>query len=329
MVMNNFSQQQLLAELERLKAENAQLKEQLSAKETLEGRLDRRYQRERRARKEAERIMEERSLELFNANQQLSNLNKAQEQVLNERTHQLRENIETLERVNKEIKQFTYLASHDLKTPLRAIGSLIGFIEDDLSHHPEIRNTFQDCIDLIKIRVNRMHRLLNAILEYSNIGKYKKHVETVYAKDIVEEVMSSITLPIGFKIELKDNLFFLNVNRNRLYQIFRHIVENAIKYHHNPSAGLITISSTQGEDKCTISIRDNGPGIATKYHERIFKIFQTLETKDKNKESIGIGLPIVKKIVEEEMNGIITFDSDAGRGTNFIIEFPTSILARF
>ena len=122
MVMNNFSQQQLLAELERLKAENAQLKEQLSAKETLEGRLDRRYQRERRARKEAERIMEERSLELFNANQQLSNLNKAQEQVLNERTHQLRENIETLERVNKEIKQFTYLASHDLKTPLRAIG---------------------------------------------------------------------------------------------------------------------------------------------------------------------------------------------------------------
>lgn len=329
MIMNNFSPEQLILELNRLKAENAQLKEQLKANGILQGRKERRYQRERRARKEAESIMEQRSLELFNANQQLSELNKELGKNISERTYQLQEYVESLERVNKEIKQFTYLASHDLKTPLRAIGSLIGFIEDDLSHHPEIRDTFQDCIDLVKVRVNRMHRLLNAILEYSNIGKYKKHVETVYVKDVLEEVIGSTSLPRGFKVEIQDGLFFLNVNRHRLYQIFLHIIENAIKYHHDPKNGLIEVSSSQNEESCMISIRDNGPGIDEKYHERIFKIFQTLETKDKNKESIGIGLPIVKKIVEEEMNGTITFDSNEGKGTNFIVILPISTIATF
>lgn len=291
-------------------------------------RLQRRNQRERTARKEAERILEDRSLELYHTNQKLTVINAELEEKVAERTRELQNYVTSIERANTEIKQFTYLASHDLKTPLRAIGSLIGFIEEDLLRYTDEYPAFQEIIDLIKSRVNRMHRLLNAILEYANIGKYKKDVEKISIKEVLQEVNSAIILPLGFDIKIHGPLFTLMANRARLFQVFRHIIENGIKYHKKPAEGVIDITAQQTETHHQILIKDNGPGIAPKYHERIFKIFQTLETKDRNKESIGIGLPIVKKIIEEEMDGIVTFQSTLGEGTTFIFSWPKRLVAR-
>lgn len=299
----------------------AALLEELRLKEVDLQKWKNRFERERKARKEAETILEVKSSELYELNVQLSKFNTELEKEVKTQTKALEENITSLEKANSDIRQFTYLASHDLKTPLRAIGSLIGFIEQDLKNY-DVSEDLLECMTLIRTRVNRMHRLLNSILEYSNIGKGKLRTEPVFVKDVVHDVENSLSFHTMPTIKIEDDLFLIDVNRNQLYKVLKHIIENAIKYHHDPENIIIRIYAEKDEKWGKIYISDNGPGIATRYHERVFQIFQTLATKDKNKESIGIGLPIVKKIVEEEMNGQFLLESDEGEGTTFIFCFP-------
>jgi signal transduction histidine kinase len=208
-----------------------------------------------------------------------------------------------------------------LKTPLRAIGSLIGFIEQDLVKH-EVSEDLLECIHLIQNRVNRMHRLLNSILEYSNIGKGKLRTEPVFVRDVVVEVQNSLSFIVQPTINILDDLLLIEVNKSQLFKVLKHIIENAVKYHENPINVIINIHAEKNEKWGKIYVSDNGPGIAKRHQERVFQIFQTLATKDKNKESIGIGLPIVKKVVEEEMNGKFFLESVEGEGTTFIFCFP-------
>lgn len=304
-----------------LKMRHAALLEELRLKEVEIEKWKKRFDRERAARKEAESILEVKSTELYQLNLQLAQFNDELEREVKTQTKALEENINSLEKANNDIRQFTYLASHDLKTPLRAIGSLIGFIEQDLSNY-NVSEDLLECINLIRTRVNRMHRLLNSILEYSNIGKGQLRTEPIWVKDTILEVENSLSFQISPKIVIEDDLLLVDMNRNQLYKVLKHIIENAIKYHHKPEEIVIRIHSEIDEKWGKIYISDNGPGIAKRYHERIFQIFQTLATKDKNKESIGIGLPIVKKVVEEEMKGKFLLESDEGKGTTFIFCFP-------
>ncbi|NJN78107.1 MAG: HAMP domain-containing histidine kinase [Saprospiraceae bacterium] len=310
-----------------LEMRNAALLQELKEKEIEIGKWKKRFERERIARKEAEQILELKSRELYQLNVQLAHFNTELEKEVKKQTTALKENIISLENANNDIHQFTYLASHDLKTPLRAIGSLVGFIEQDLNNYP-ISEDLLECIHLIRIRVNRMHRLLNSILEYSNIGKGKTITEPVWVKDVLLDVIGSISSDVVPIIKIDGDLFLIEVNRKQLYKVFKHIIENAIKYHNDTENILIEIRAEK-DDKCgKIFIKDNGPGIAKRYHERIFQIFQTLATKDKNKESIGIGLPIVKRIVEGEMKGELFLESDEGQGTCFIFCFPIESILR-
>ncbi len=317
-----MTEEQLFAIKEQLEQQNKALFAELETAKINNHRLNNRIQRERMARKEAETIMEQKSRELYNTNLQLANLNINLEDKIQQQIQQLEEHVTSLEKANNDIRQFTYLASHDLKTPLRAIGSLIGFIEQDLEKQDNISDDVQECISLIRTRVNRMHRLLNSILEYADIGKKELPITAVFIEAIFREALNSLNFEQKVTVNIKDNLFVLETSKRRLYEILRHIIENAIKYHHNPKAIVLDVYSEKDENWAKLFIKDNGPGIAKRYHERIFQIFQTLETKDKNKESIGIGLPIVKRIIEEEMKGKLILDSDEGLGTTFIFCFP-------
>lgn len=318
----SMNEQQLLELKRSLESQNEALSMQLRASEDKNKILENRVKRERSARKEAERILEEKSLELYQANLKLANLNADLEDTIREQIKELERNVKSLEKANDDIRQFTYLASHDLKTPLRAIGSLVGFIEQDLQSYPDISEDVLECILLIRTRVNRMHRLLNSVLEYSSIGKNKYITEPIIIKDAIVDVTNSLSYEHQPKLDIKGELFKIKVSRKRIYQTLKHIIENAIKYHHEPENIVIEIRAEQDDKWMKLFVKDNGPGIAPKYHQRIFQIFQTLETKDKNKESIGIGLPIVRRIVEEEMHGQFLLESDEGQGTTFIFCFP-------
>ncbi|MFT5833325.1 MAG: light-regulated signal transduction histidine kinase (bacteriophytochrome) [Cognaticolwellia sp.] len=312
---------------ESLEMRYAALLEELRQREVETEKWKKRFERERRAKKEAESILEAKSRALYQLNIQLAYLNEKLAKEVKIQTNALERNVESLEKANKDLRQFTYLASHDLKTPLRSIGSLVGFIEQDLPNHAISRDLLE-CTYLIRTRVNRMHRLLNSILEYSNIGKQDTPKESVWVKDVVLDVSNSLSFEHQPTINIKDDLLLIDVNRKHLYKILKHIIENAVKYHHDSENVIIDIHSEKDDEFGKIYISDDGPGIAKRYHERIFQIFQTLATKDKNNESIGIGLPIVKKIIEEEINGKFLLESDEGEGTSFIICIPIKSVLR-
>jgi PAS domain S-box-containing protein len=217
-----------------------------------------------------------------------------------------------LEERNRELDQFAHIASHDLKAPLRAISNLAEWIEDDLQGQLPAEN--QQQLELLRKRVLRMEALISGLLDYSRVGRTQTAIESVSVSALLEEVIDSLDPPASFAIALAPNLPTLPARQLLLRQVFANLISNAIKHHDRPD-GCITITARDRAAFYEFTVVDDGPGIAAEYHDRIFVIFQTLAVRD-SKENTGVGLSIVKKIVETE-GGQIWVDSQLGQGTTF------------
>jgi PAS domain S-box-containing protein len=217
-----------------------------------------------------------------------------------------------LEERNRELDQFAYIASHDLKAPLRAISNLAEWIEDDLQGQLPPENQLQ--MGLLRSRVLRMEALITGLLDYSRVGRTQTEISMVSVQALLEEVIDSLDPPPSFAIALAPHLPTLPARRLLLRQVFANLISNAIKHHDRPD-GRITITATDQAAFYEFVVTDDGPGIAAEYHDRIFVIFQTLSARD-SKENTGVGLSIVKKIVETE-GGQIQVESQLGQGTTF------------
>ncbi|BAU41702.1 ATP-binding protein [Leptolyngbya sp. O-77] len=237
---------------------------------------------------------------------------KARADELDRLTHDLAETNEMLEDRNRELEQFAYVASHDLKAPLRAIANLSEWIEEDLSGQLPPEN--QQQLHLLRGRVHRMEALINGLLEYSRVGRVESPVERVSLSVLLDEVIDSIDPPDTFTITIPPDLPTLITKRLPLRQVFANLISNAVK-HHDRTDGQVRIGVRDLGDRYEFSVADDGPGIAPEYHRKIFMIFQTLQARDV-KESTGVGLSIVKRIVETE-GGTIRLDSEEGAGTTF------------
>jgi len=213
---------------------------------------------------------------------------------------------------NRELEQFAYVASHDLKAPLRAIANLSEWIEEDLQGQLAPENQRQ--MTLLRGRVHRMEALINGLLEYSRVGRTKAPLEQISVKVLLEEIIDSLAPPATFTIAIAPNLPTFTTKVLLLRQVFTNLISNAIKHHDRPN-GHITISVQELDEFYEFSVADDGPGIDPNYHSKVFVIFQTLEARD-TKESTGIGLAIVKRIVEAE-GGSIRIDSQEGSGATF------------
>jgi PAS domain S-box-containing protein len=220
---------------------------------------------------------------------------------------------------NQELDQFAYVASHDLKAPLRAIANLSEWIEEDLNTQLPPENQMQ--MQLLRARVQRMDALIDGLLEYSRVGRVKTPAERVDVQALVIEIVDLLSPPPSFQIEIASELPTLMARRIPLKQVLSNIIDNAIK-HHPRSDGQIKITVQEQEDSYQFSVSDDGEGIDPLYHEKIFVIFQTLQARD-NYESTGVGLSIVKKIVEAE-GGSVRVDSQLGEGTTFSFTWPKS-----
>ncbi len=218
----------------------------------------------------------------------------------------------TLEDRNRELEQFAYVASHDLKAPLRAIANLSEWIEEDL--HGQLAPENQRQMLLLRGRVHRMEALINGLLEYSRVGRTKAPLEQVSVQSLLEEIIDSLAPPATFKIAIAPNLPTLTTKALALRQVFANLISNAIKHRDRPDGQLSITVQDQGAFY-EFAVADDGPGIAPTYHDKVFIIFQTLEARD-TKESTGIGLAIVKRIVEAE-GGKIWIDSQEGSGATF------------
>ncbi|GGN10930.1 PAS domain-containing sensor histidine kinase [Dyadobacter beijingensis] len=223
-----------------------------------------------------------------------------------------------LERINAELDQFAYVVSHDLKAPLRAINNLSEWIEEDISDMLE--GETKDQFRLLRGRVHRMENLINGILSYSRAGRMKTVREKFNIRGFVDELCESFSTkkPLKFTIE-GDKATDIEAEKIALTQILQNLISNGIKY--NDKAEIdITVGWKDLGGQFEFYVGDNGPGISPEFHERIFIIFQTLQARDEV-ESTGVGLAIVKKILDEK-HSKIRIDSVMGEGTTFFFTWP-------
>jgi PAS domain S-box-containing protein len=226
-----------------------------------------------------------------------------------------------LEERNQELDRFVHIVSHDLKAPLRAISNLSQWIEEDMESELSVDNQRQ--MQLLRNRVGRMEAMINGLLEYAKAGRTDTVIETVSVAELLVEVIDSLAPPQSFQIEVMPAMPTLVTKRLLLSQVFSNLISNAIKHHSQPN-GFIRISSQDKGNFYEFSVADDGPGIESIYHDKIFMIFQTVNPQN-NLDSSGIGLSIVKKIVETE-EGTIRLESEPGKGTTFYFTWPKQSL---
>lgn len=227
--------------------------------------------------------------------------------------------IEEIQYKNKELDQFAYIVTHDLKAPLRAISTLSDFIEEDLEG--KLEDDVLKNFEMLRSRVTRMEGLINGILEYSRIGRVTVKMESFSCDEALKDVMSGLQMKPNFSLEIDANLPRIDYNRVQFEQVMQNLISNGFKYH-DKDEGTVKVMCKDLGDFHEFSIEDDGPGIEEKYHDRIFTIFQTLQSRDEI-ESTGVGLSIVKKIVEE-YGGTMRLDSALGEGSKFIFTVPKS-----
>jgi signal transduction histidine kinase len=215
---------------------------------------------------------------------------------------------------NRELDQFAYVASHDLKAPLRGISNLAQWIEDDLG--ASLTGESQQHLALLRNRVQRMEALIDGILTYSRAGRAHGTPEPVDTAAVVDEAVDLIAPPEGFTIDVQPGLPTVLAERVPLQQVFLNLIGNAVKYTKplRPD-GRVAVRYEDLGEAWRFSISDDGPGIAPEFHDRVWTIFQTLESRDKV-EGTGIGLSVVKKIVEAR-GGAVKLESSAGNGATF------------
>jgi hypothetical protein len=269
-------------------------------------------------------LVTERTLQLVKVNESLnreiSERRKAEKelQALNETLEQ-RVVVRTAEAEQhvRELEQFAYVTSHDLKAPLRGIANLAAWLQEDLKGKLADENREQ--LKLLQDRVQRMHALIEGLLEYSRIGRTERSVENVDCAELLAEVVDSLSPPPGVVIDIARDMPVLHTGRLQLFQVFSNLIGNAVR-HRNTAQGHVRVTVADLGDYFQFTVADDGPGIAAEYHDKVFMMFQTLEAADYG-GSTGIGLALVKKIVEEH-GGSITLESAEGRGAVFRFTWP-------
>ncbi|MFK7748366.1 MAG: ATP-binding protein [Kordia sp.] len=215
-----------------------------------------------------------------------------------------------LERQNEELNNYTHLVSHDLKSPLQSIDALTSWLKDD--YEELLGESGKETIKLIRSNVEKMDTLVKGILKFSTIGTIEHNFYDVNLHQTVQKIIDFMEIPAHFTISIPQKLPIITGDNFRMEEIFRNLLRNAIKFNDKPQ-GKITIGYADKGEFWEFYVQDNGKGIDEKYFDKIFVAFQKLENDYK---SSGIGLSIVKKIIEL-YNGDIWIESTPNLGSTF------------
>ncbi|MGB1217288.1 MAG: sensor histidine kinase, partial [Saprospiraceae bacterium] len=267
--------------------------------------------RSRKANQELEaknKLIEKQKEELETSNKNLANKNKL-----------IEKQKEELEISNKDLEQFAYIASHDLKEPVRTIGSYASLLNRRYSD--KLGDSGSEFVSFIKQASIRMNLLLTDLLHYSRLNKHKFEKTDVNMNNIliiVEENLYGVFKDNKVKLEVTD-LPLVQANKIQMVRMFQNLIKNGVVY--NKSEGkTIKIWAEEEKEKWTFFVKDNGIGIAPEYQEKVFEIFKRLHSKDEYDGS-GIGLSSCQKIVMMH-GGKINLKSELGEGTTFYFTIP-------
>jgi light-regulated signal transduction histidine kinase (bacteriophytochrome) len=262
----------------------------------------RRYERERRARAEAEAIAEKALRELY------------------ERAGQLDQLRLQLERSNAELEQFAYVASHDLQEPLRMVASYCQLLER--RYRDAVGDEGREFISYAVDGATRMQALINDLLTYSRVGRQEQQLEETNTAELVDRVLinlSTATAESGTSVSVGELPVVLG-DASQLNRLFQNLIGNAIKFRGERAPEIRVEARRDDEDAWVFSIQDNGIGIDPKHADRVFAIFQRLHSRAEY-AGTGIGLAVCKKIVERH-GGRIWLESEPGAGTTFLFTLP-------
>jgi signal transduction histidine kinase len=238
---------------------------------------------------------------------------------LNQMSRTLEKNINDLTKKNSELDQFAYVVSHDLKAPLRGISNIISWVEED--HNQDMTTEVRHNLDLIKGRATRLENMINGLLEYAKVGKIKRGRERVDVLKMLHELID-LLVPKNYEVQIDGVMPFITTEKLHIEQVFSNLISNAVKYNLNENPKIV-IREREFYGFYEFTVIDNGMGIQKEYFDKIFVIFQTLQERDAF-ESTGVGLAIVKKIIDD-YKGTIQVESEMGKGTSFIFTWPKDL----
>jgi signal transduction histidine kinase len=230
--------------------------------------------------------------------------------------------IQELESKNQELERFTYTVSHDLKSPLFTIRGFLGYLEQDALSGNHGRLTAD--IQRISEATDKMQRLLNDLLELSRIGRMKNESTIILFDEIVREAVGLVEGRLSERkvsLQIEENLPAIYGDRPRLVEVLQNLLDNAAKFmgdQPEPRIDVGWVSDVTQSQLSTFFVRDNGIGIALEHFDRIFGLFNKLDPRS---DGTGIGLALVKRIIEVH-GGRIWVDSEAGHGTTFFFTLP-------
>ncbi|MCP4258710.1 MAG: CBS domain-containing protein [Planctomycetes bacterium] len=250
---------------------------------------------------------------------QVVSVNLISTDITNRRKAERRQNelLEQLESINCELKDFTNIASNDSEKSESGIQTLAKRISDN--HADKLDEEAKEQFDVLLNRVSRMYKMIDGILKYSKIGYLAEQKVQIDLNELMPQIIEMVSAPKNIAIEIENELPVINSEPIRIMEIFLNLLNNAVQYMDKPK-GLIKINCVEEDIFWKFSVADNGPGIEQENFDKIFRMFETLTPQDKF-ESTGIGLSVVKKIVETYA-GTIWIESKLGQGTTFFFTLP-------
>ena len=232
---------------------------------------------------------------------------------------QLRRANTELQQRNAEMEEILYTVSHDLKTHVVTIRGFLGFLQQDAESGRLDRMT--DHIRRIDNASGRMARLIEELLDISRVGRIANEPATIDLTELVREVAGAHAEQLAagkINLVIQDDMPAVQGDRVRMTQVFDNLLINAIKYGSSADKPRIEFGARADGDEIRAFVRDNGKGIPPEYHEKVFKLFHRL---DPDKEGVGVGLAIVKRILEVH-GGRVWVESREGEGATFWLSFP-------
>ncbi len=219
--------------------------------------------------------------------------------------------LKDLEDQNQSLNNYAHMVSHDLKSPIRNVNTLMSWILEEEKQN--FSDSSKENCELVSQNLEKIDKLIDGILRHASLGQTAEQRITFSLKELLEDIKKTIYVPDNVQLIFANNLPVLHLEKEIVQQLFMNLITNAVTATEHKTLGEIHISSEEEGEYWKFKVADNGKGIDPKYQSAIFKMFKKL---DNDSKTTGIGLAIVKKIIHL-YRGEIWLESELDRGTTF------------